>query len=238
VSKASELLGRISESPPPDDDIISKDYYHGTPTEAGAEAIWSEGLSPDVRRDGQEDDAFDLPVEGMVYVTRNLGYALSYALGANYAGEKPMQRTIKKYGQYGFLAVVPGSSLKDVHPDEDQVGEAVHDALGERKEGFTWLAYLASRELMNKHFSAGPDEPDTDLLRQVQEGDYDAWIVAGKILLPKLSDEQKLQIIGAYGNLAHKGSLKPSQMWKFDRKRSEELAKDGSNFFKLATRFK
>jgi len=220
----------------PASEFAADTYYHGTKTEKQAMGIWESGIKPDLWDGGS---TLGKPIEGRVYVTKNLGYALHYALGAAMAGsDTPYnKKLIEKHGQYGYMAVIPGSELKEVHADEDQIGEAVQDAF--KFKSMKWLQELAADHLDVDFEEESDDGPIVNsLLSQIKEGNYDAWIAAGKILMDELTPEMHLEIIREYGNIAHEGSLMPSEMWKIDRNLIPKLAKDGSNFFDLAVKIK
>jgi hypothetical protein len=76
------------------------------------------------------------------------------------------------------------------------------------------------------------------LLDAVMDGEYEAWATAGKLLLPFLTDDQKLELIDMGCHIAHGGALIPDEIWKFNKRLSQELKHDGSNFFTLAERIK
>jgi len=222
----SEVEDDEAKAAPPSPSMKKKTYYHGTPTEQQAKKIWVEGIKPDLVED---EGQISVPVKGRVYCTSNLGYAVIYALGGDIAGTPFNKDFEPDYGKYGYLFVIKGDQFKDIHPDEDQVGEAIHD------KKFPWLTKLAEKHLSDEEES-DPDGCMTgSLLKDVYQGCYTCWIKSGKLLLPYLTDNQKLQIIRKYGNVAHEGVLHPSEMWKIDRSKTKLLKKDGSNFFKIAT---
>jgi len=225
----------------PATEFAADTYYHGTKTEEQAMGLWESGIKPDLWETNPDYDGSTLarPIEGRVYVTKNLGYALHYALGAAMAGsDTPYnKKLIEKHGQYGYMAVIPGSELKEVHADEDQIGEAVHDAF--KYKSMKWLQELAADHLDVDFEEESDDGPiANNLLDQVKDGNYDAYIAAGKILMDELTPEMHLEIIREYGNIAHEGSLMPSELWQIDRNLIPDLAKDGSNFFDLAVKIK
>lgn len=210
---------------------IKKDiFYHGTPTGERAEKIWKEGILPDLSITPEHE--ISKPVSGRVYCTNSIKYAVIYALGGDVAGNsRPL--FIDKYGQYCYIFVISGKQLKNIHPDEDNVGQAIHD------KKFTWLTQLANQYLRDEDQPDANDEGEYGaLLDGIYDGDYASWIKAGKILLPQLTDSQKLDIIKEFGNIAHDGALHPSEMWQFDRALTSDLKRDGSNFFQLAKKIK
>jgi hypothetical protein len=213
----------LSEMAPPLDQMKSAVWYHGTPKESNANAIWDEGIKPDLKK----GRSIATPIAGRTYATSNLHYAIIYALGGDFAGSN-VPEEFWKDNRYGYVFMISGSQLTDVQPDEDQVGEAVHNDV------FPWLSRfhgtLSKKPYKPKQFSS--------LLDAVKFGEYTAWIKAGKLILPSLSDEEKNLIATKMGNVANLGVLHPFEMWKIDKSRAAELKKDGSNFFDIAEKVK
>jgi hypothetical protein len=231
------VVDKEADAAPPEGHHVSQVYYHGTKTTKAANMLWRDGIKPDLSR---HHDDLGRPIEGRVYITRNIAFALHYALGAAVAGTESKEfiaRLIKEHGKWGYIAVIPGRRLKDIHADEDQIGQAAHDALTEGK--LPWLKKLAEKHLdvEDARLSEYQDEP-LIVLEQVKEGNYDAWILAGKILMDYLSPEEHLAIIDLYGNIAHEGVLRPTELWRIDRELIPQLKPDGSNFFALAEKIK
>jgi hypothetical protein len=135
-------------------------------------------------------------------------------------GQEMSDRAIGSFGQYGFLTVIYGNQMTDVQPDEDSVGEMIHD------KKFYWLNDLATKYL------------SPSAIQKIMGGEYAYWARAGKTLMKRLSDAQKHELIDAGAHVAHGGALQPDEIWKFDKKRCQELEKDGSNFFDIAVRIK
>lgn len=213
---------------PATDKARAKTYFHGTPTLEKANSIWKSGIKPDLSKSKN----FDRPVAGRVYITENISYAIMYALGGDFAGQE-CPSLIKHNGRFAFIFKIDGKQLDKIFPDEDQVGEAVHVHYDDVRK-FPWMSDY--EELLREE---DPVEPDCyafhNLLEEVQDGSYDAWIKAGHVLLPELTDTQKYEIMEHFGNVAHEGMLQPYEMWMFDREKCKDLKSDGSNFFELAT---
>jgi hypothetical protein len=203
IAASYQIKEKEADAAPPTPAIKKGNYYHGTPTKEKAAKIWKEGIKPDLSETPEHH--ISKPVAGHVYCTKNLGYALIYALG----GMTP--DIVTKYGQFGYVFVIPGSQFSEIHPDEDQIGKAVYE------NKLPWLTKLAT------YLLGGTLNPSLFLTRK-----------AGKRLLPHLTDEQKIEIIRKYGNVAHEGILHPTEMWQIDRTLTPKLKKDGSNFFQLA----
>lgn len=198
-------------------------YFHGTPREIQGLKVLQEGLLPDL----STTQGVAKPVAGRVYLSKNIDYAIIYLLGANMLGSKLPDNLLTD--RFGYLFVVEEEVLGSVQPDEDQVGEAM--ASGEFPQLEKYQEFLIDQEPIDN-----PEGHYQNLWQQVKEGEYVAWIKAGHLLLPKLSEIEKMAIINHYGNIAHEGKVIPSEAWKFDKTLSEKLRPDGSNFFQLAQR--
>jgi len=211
----------------PPKSLTAKKYYHGTSDEKRAIKIWAEGVLPDLS--SSPETHVSRPVGGRVYMATNVKDSLPYALGGQLAGSTTPEKMIAS-SRYGFLFVIDGKSLGDIQPDEDQVGKAFYDS------AFPWLEDY--KDVLSAESPIYEDRADAvfddTLLDQVNLGEYDAWIKAGKIILPLLSDKEKIAIIKKYGNIAHEGRVMPLEMWRIDKKKSKELKPDGSNFFEVA----
>ena len=218
----------LSEMPAPRQSDLEKVYYHGTPKEENAKSIMANGIKvPDL----STRSGYLKPVEGKVYITPKISYASIYAIGGSMAGHKVSEWMLKDYGQYGYLFVIDGQQLKDIQPDEDSIGEMIYNGEAD------WLDDLARDELQYENYDdEGQDLGYNGLYDAVMGGEYDAWAAAGKIVLGSMTDEEKLELIDLGAHIAHTGNLMPKEVWRFDRNRTIELAKDGSNFFDLAER--
>lgn len=194
-------------------------YYHGTPKEAAAKGILEDGSikAPDLL--GKK--AKMTPVKDKVYLTRDLDYAVIYLLGGIWMGTE-VPKTRMYDSQFGYLFLIHSSDLKDIQPDEDVIGEALHDAINKKLSSYEWLITLAKQKLTPKQY------------RDCQNGEYAAWAQSGKKLVKFLSKEQKKQLIAAFPHVAHAGDVKPYECWKFDKSKSKDLKRDCSNFFSLA----
>jgi hypothetical protein len=213
-----------TDAAPPTPSMKKGIFYHGTGDSECIDKIWKEGLKPDLGI--YQDRLKNLePVKGHVYITKDLKTALTYAISP------------RNKGEYGYIFVIKGDELKDIHPDEDNIGEAIMEGK------FPWLDSLAKKHLKGIPYEDDDNDYD-DLLDGVIDGDSvcEAWALAGKIILPHLNDEQKLQIMSTYDNVAHEGVLFPSEVWKI--RLDKVLVKDRgffldyyniSNFFKDAS---
>ena len=163
-----------------------------------------------------------------MYITPDISYAQIYAIGGDLAGIDA-SRMVETYGQFGYMFVIDGNKLGDIQPDEDSVGEMIHD------EEVSWLSDMARYYLDEEPYDdEGQDLSYYSLYDAVMGGEYDAWAIAGKFLLDEMSDSQKQKLIDAGAHIANTGVLIPSKAYRIDRNKTQQLKRDGSNFFDLA----
>ena len=206
-------------------DTQTKVYYHGTPSKEAAESILRSGIQPP---DLSSRQGALTPVQGKVYITPDISYAQIYAIGGDLAGNDA-SRMVETYGQFGYMFVIDGNKLSDIQPDEDSVGEMIHD--GE----VSWLSDMARYYLDEEPYDdEGQDLGYYSLYDAVMGSEYDAWATAGKFLLDEISDSQKQKLIDAGAHIANTGVLIPSKAYRIDRNKTQQLKRDGSNFFDLA----
>ena len=224
----------IVEMATPSSQIVDKLYYHGTKTKEAAKSIWKNGLVSsftDDKYNGKK--ALYRPVDGNVYVTTDLKYAIIYALGGVLMGSDYLEKRDPK--GFGYLFVFNGTELNDIQPDEDSVGEMVHDCLlkqihSDRHPDSVINTSPTVRRLANK----AKAEMSPRTIEKAIDGEYSAWIRIGKYLLSRMTDEQKLELIDLGAHVANKGNMLPHQMWAIPYKQVKHLDRDGSNFFEYA----
>lgn len=210
------MYERRFEALPRQADIV-KIYYHGTPKIDSGESILINGIKPPDLQNRKKQ--MTTPVEGKVYLTPHIDYAIIYCIGANMAGHSLPEKWINE-NPFGYLFIIDGKSLIDIQPDEDSVGEMIYN------KKIEWLNIMAKNYLTSNQ------------LDKVMDGEYRYWAQSGKKLLKNMSDMQKLYLIDNGAHIAHTGRIIPSQAWKFDKNLCPDLKKDGSNFFRLAQRIK
>lgn len=205
-------IAELFEMALPRDEDLHRVYYHGAEDFSLFEKIKTQGLKAPEILNPKRSLA---PQQGKVYITPHLHYAMIYAIGGDLAGTNAPAHWLKDK-PFGLLCVIKGSKLKDIVPDEDSIGELIW------KKKPAWLFNFASRNLGDATF------------KKVMDGDYVSWARAGKTLVKKLSDAQKLELIDNGAHIAHDGGLMVSEIWKFDKHLCPQLKQDGSNFFELA----
>lgn len=212
----------------------SKIYYHGTSSIEKAKSIYKNGLDPAATEIKYPAKHVQKPLEGRVYITPSLGYAMIYALGGSYFGHSyPESMEIKDHlakEELGFVFEIDGKDLNDIIPDEDSIGEAVYkfQVAKENIKKESYQAYAELYSLALKHL--------TELqLKKNKEGNYNDWIRVGKKLTKVMPPELALKLIDTGDfHIAHAGKLKISKCYSFEKKKCKEIKPDGSNFFDFA----
>jgi hypothetical protein len=156
-----------------------------------------------------------------VYLTKDIGYAQIYGMAGNIAGtshSKHLENDKKEYGDHFYVFGIHGKNLKNVQPDEDSVGELIHDKSAPR-----WLHPLASKHLAGS------------TLDKIKQGEYIYYAKAGKVLNKRMSDAQKAELIQNHNtHIAHAGKIDPDEIYRIHRDKIPLLKRDGSNFFEHA----
>lgn len=215
-------------------------FYHGTSTSKAAKSIIKSGkiMVPDL-----SDRSGSLrPIDGFVYMTPDKSYAQIYALGGALAGSDYF--TIgrgAKDDPYGFIFIINNNDLKDIQPDEDSLGELIVTVYA--KKPSHWLIKLAEEHLSDVTLSDLGYHEDRyqrgkSIFDLVIEEEYEAFAVAGKVLMKYLSDKQKLDIIDLGVHIANKGSVSFSEVWRLHKAKATELKADASNLEKLVDKDK
>jgi hypothetical protein len=78
--------------------MMNKVYYHGTDDERAALAIIKDGILPDKSK----TVGLARPIDGRVYLTVNLEYALAYTLGGLMMGHELPKNWVEK-SRYGYM---------------------------------------------------------------------------------------------------------------------------------------
>ncbi len=203
-------------------------FYHGTPTTAAAKAIMKSGLKgQEVQGKGQL-----APVAGRAYLSQQLRYAIIYAIGGDYLGHKAHPSMIEA-DPYGYVMVMDGSALEDIQPDEDSVGQFLYDnSKAGRYSGDP--ADTMRQRVWNYIYQSVTDNQR----RQIMGGMYAYFASGGKKALKSMPDSIKHWLIDNGAHVAATGKIMPKEVWRIDKRKTEKLAKDGSNFFEIAKRVK
>lgn len=168
-------------------------WYHGTNKE-GYEGIKTEGyLIP--RKDITEKSKSKMaPQHNKVYMTSNIQEAIDYAFFRSGNDKNSDGR------KFGYLVVIDGTELEDIHPDEDIIADTI--PLYVNKDNNSWLRNLAKQKAPKS------------LEKYDKYGDYAYGTALGKLLMKYLTDEQKYKLIEYGKKIAHTGRVKVKQIWK------------------------
>jgi hypothetical protein len=233
-------------------------FYHGTSSTLSAKAILRKGLQPP---DLGGRKGHLTPVNGMVYLTPSLGYAMIYAAGGNYIGNASYRIPFRgenkekfdhilrnrqgELDRFGYVFAVSGAKLSMTQPDEDHVGELYHYILDQREPNPAYIdaqmlrawEALKSNGVMMRRFSYHMGNWTTDTQKdKIQQGFISAYAAGGKRAIAKMDDELKTYLCSIGLHVAHQGAVVPDECWKFDKTKIGWMQKDGSNFFELATK--
>ena len=204
----------LNEMAKPTEDFSSRTFYHGTTKIENAIEIFKNGI---VAREIANPKRFLAPVQGKVYITEDPMYAGIYAIGGNMFGHDLKD----PHPRYGYLFTIDGSQLSDIQPDEDSIGEMIHDLLRDpnslRHGDLWWLLGMAKRNVSENY------------MRKVKEGEYAYFAKVGKKLVKLMSDDQKLQLINLGAHVAHHGNLKISKAFAVDKRRTQDVVKTNAN---------
>lgn len=212
---------------------LRKIYYHGTSLKDSAKSILKTGIKPPDLTNKKQNKL--TPQKGKVYITPNLRYAIIYSIGGDFIGVE--HKEVNE--PFGYLFVIDGQQLKDIHPDEDVVGEMVCDVLREESNLKPYHKYKLSDEIKKQlsHLAKYNLTP-LQLQKVKRYDDYGDLAVAGKKLNQVMDDDLKLALIDAGAHVAHTGELIPKECWEIRKEDAVKLNKDGKNFFEIARKIK
>ena len=193
------------------EDIRNKTYYHATSNEELGETILKDRFIRPLKDVGK---AFQSPVKGRIYLAQTQEEASIYAMGGIIAPGPEAVRGFSR-GDHGYVFLVDGNDFIDVQPDEDSVGNMLHDALND--------SHIFTNLRSDPDFRARLRGLASTYLTERQRWyakDGDAiWLShTGKVLLRHLSDWLKIDMIRRGANVAHLGPLPVRGVYKFDRK--------------------
>lgn len=180
-------------------------WYHGTPDPEAAKAIMTDGISPN-KGIGRWEHGLEA-VEDHIYLSSK-DTATRYALGkwddSGHDEDIP-----------GFLFKVDGKDLVDIQPDEDEVGEIVRRVLTqgyyfEEDENWDFLLNLIKDT---------PQQIQDFIENFINTKNFIPKDTAqvGKMLLPFLTDDAKLEILKVCENVAHMGVIYPLDCMAIDK---------------------
>lgn len=223
----------LMEFAKPRDIDKNKTYYHGTTKKHNALSILKSGIKSG-NITFNDNYCSSTPYKNRIYMTPDLEYALTYALGGHWCAPKASL----KEEPYGYIFAIDGNDLVDIYPDEDAVAELL-----EFNKGPDWLMAMyddLKNELTFEDLPIDlrlPDLDDEDEFVPTLEDYFDGidssfFIFIAKLLLNRMTDEQLLSLIQDTTAISNIGSVKPVKAWKFNKQDVIDNAnQDISDFF-------
>lgn len=217
-------------------------YYHGTSDESAAKAILNSGTLIPGDKTGKVKTQGNLtPMVNRTYITSDIGYALIYALGGDYAGNKYSLNANED--EYGYVFKIHKANIKNRIPDEDSVGEIARDVVsGDNTHGFADTEIDELNDIINYAFDyvIEPDEEDefASPYDRFLEHEYEFFAAVGKVILSRGSK----RLIASFRRISKhhsgEGEMIVDAAWRIQKKDAPNLKRDGSNFFQRAIQIK
>lgn len=234
------LKNIIKEMAIPSENHKNMIWYHGTSKEEFGKSILNDGFIKPPEITFKKSSQLT-PVRNRVYITTDLEYALTYALGANMVGNDLSGWTsATKEGKYGYLFVIDGKELTNIQPDEDVIGE-IPMFLNHTQETYNEFnrKLLGNVDLFHSMLQYCRKYMTPIQWEKSKHGEVAYQAAGGKRVLQHLPDRLKLELIDMGAHTSNEGRVNISQCWIFDKiKDNQNLKKDGSNFFEIAKRIK
>lgn len=220
-------------------------FYHGTTSATAAKAILKNGIQPPVLPSKKN---MLTPVDGMVYLTPAIGYALIYAVGGNYVGNESLRKPNKelfdrllkdrdgKTQRYGYIFEVSGAALNAIQPDEDSIGELYSWCMTNGPSKYNgpedhaiWSRF--SESVNRVSFVSLVDSVSTELQKKkIADGEYTYMAAVGKKAAKKMPNWMKIWLCEIGLHMAHLGPVIPSACWQVDKTKIGWIHKNGDNF--------
>lgn len=181
-------------------------YHGGSYDDSVIQDIFINGLK------GREEQGKYMfaPVKDSVYMTKDFRFALIYAMGGNILGTSHAMSDSQEK-PFGLVFEIPGSSLTNVHPDEDAIGELIWRAYNENTSSLNWIKYYAENYLT-------PNQ-----LKKIKEGEYSYYAQGGKRLIKLLPPSVLEKLMGFVSSFANEGRVAVSGAYVVDRRHPEIL---------------
>ncbi len=225
------------------------DFYHGLSTEAGAKQILK---TRELRQPKRDEFSRFTPMLNSIYITKNLSYALIYALGGNFVGGNAPGAYFARHKDdpFGYIAVVDDSKGLWLKPDEDQIGEMLAYAMENRKgrtfrsvymEGPEWLTLRIIEDFASAYWQSETDagESFNDVWNEFCE-DWDTvenHVAVAKHMLQMgwFNDEQLDDLLELSDQYSAREPVSVREFWRLPKVDFEQI-KAAKQFWDLAER--
>jgi hypothetical protein len=203
-------------------------YYHGGSGDS-IRQIAKDGYVMAPLETGRANQS---PLAGRAYLTKDLSYALIYALGANMVGSSDISH-ISGGPEGGVVLVAPNEDA--LIPDEDWLGEQLasgFESMLKQQTPNSIYTNLASMPILNPVFNNLKKHDK----RSLWDASYQSMLGKMAIRILQKSYPQYLKGLAKESpHMSHEGNMKVLQAWVFDKARDNpKLQRDGSNFFNVA----
>ena len=194
-----EDIQRIKEVMGIHEDMGSIVLYHGTPFAKSATEIMKNGLKTKgdfIKVGGSEFES----MQGRSYLTSELWNAIRYSFMQPDWVNKDWESYIKEE-PYGY--VFEFENIKqELLPDEDAIGSIVNKFLVDGENSFI-KKYL--------------DGIDQELTQEVKDGSFEAFAKVGKIIEPKLTEEDRMNVINNSFTFTTDKNMAPIRLYKIKK---------------------
>lgn len=192
-----------------------KSFYYGVPDRVNALKIWEEGQIPIFSGKKGYDTR--------TYLSNFLSEACNYAdvtLGRKYA-----KNTLKSKGRYGYIFFVSGQELRDIFPNESEIGRFIQEIYNhqyDRKDldpatfrFLTWVWSILDRQAQ----------------KSIIYDEADAYHEIGKKVLNDMTDVQILWLLGKKDlRITNEGLVGFSRLYRVDRMSVADFDLEGEDF--------
>lgn len=235
LPKTEKVLATIlEEMAQPSYKLKRRRFFHGTNKENGEAIIKSGHIKI---QDTSSRKGMLTPVDGRAYITPDITYGLTYAVGGLFSSVSGVR------GGEGYLFVIKGGELGDVQPDEDNLGELVYNLSRkgleiDKKWDEKWIRNIKKNypELASRFLTFAKYNLTDNQLEKIKDGEYSYFASGGKRLLKSMSEEMKLALVEAGMHVSTDKNIKFTEAWKVTNEMMPLLKKNGSNFFQVAER--
>jgi hypothetical protein len=216
--------------------------YHGSDG-SSIRAMAAQGfVTPGVKAN-ERSQGFLTPMSGRSYLTKDLGYALIYALGAAAVGQdiEWLSKRPNWEPEGGVVKVEPTGQLL---PDEDWIGQVIAECeIWHRTSSWGHPTKKPDEYKLQIYNRLVPRLPYALRNRLHNKPEHKLWELATQAMLGKsinrwlLKSAQGLipELLAQSPHMSHAGSLKVLRAWVFNKSDNQKLKPDGSNFFDVAT---
>lgn len=223
-------------------------HWHGSSGENIREMAAEGYVNPGVP-EGGPSGGYQTPMPGRTYATKELGYALMYAINAAMVGQELPAGSPRFDGDGGVALLEPEGDGRPL-PDEDWVGEVLAEGEGWRRrqsksdpsaifaEPPEWKVRLCDRlrDRLPPLVVSQLDRKSTLKLYEMATQSMLGKAVNRWLLLQPAGDPLADELVRRSPHHSFPGRMRVVRAWVFDKREvNPRLKPDGSNFIEMAT---